>query len=68
MNQTRTLFKRNIKEEEQNKERENENKNNIIENNENNDEDNKKGLYHDTNINFYKSQRFFYKNKSSKWK
>ena len=67
MNQTRTLFKRNIKEEEQNKERENENKNNIIENNENNDEDNKKGLYHDTNINFYKSQRFFYKNKNEKY-
>ena len=67
MNQTRTLFKRNIKEEEQNKERENENKNDINEDNENNYEDNKKSLYHNANINFYKSQRFFYKNKNEKY-
>jgi len=67
MNQTRTLFKRNIKEEEQNKERENENKNDINEDNENNYENNKKSLYHNANINFYKSQRFFYKNKNEKY-
>ena len=66
INQTRTLFKRNIKEEEQNKERESEPKNDIKENN---DENNKKGLglYHNTNINFYKSQRIFYKTKNEKY-
>ena len=63
INQTRTLFKRNIKEEEESKERENETKNNRIENN---DEGNKKGLYLNTNINFYKSQRIFYKSKNGK--
>jgi hypothetical protein len=64
INQTRTLFKRNIKEEEQNNERENEEKNEIEQNN---DESNNKGLYKNNNINFYKSQRIFYKNKNEKY-
>ena len=64
INQTRTLFKRNIKEEEQNNERENEEKNDIIENNE---KINNKGLYNNTNISFYKSQRILFKNKNEKY-
>ena len=64
INQTRTLFKRNLKEEEQNNERENDEKNDI---NQNNSEDINKGLYNNTNINFYKSQRIFYKNKNEKY-
>ena len=64
INQTRTLFKRNPKEEEQNQERENEAINDISENN---NENNKKGLYNNTNINFYKSQKCFYKNRNEKY-
>jgi len=64
INQTRTLFKRNLKEEEQNNERENDENNDIKQNN---NEDINKGIYNNTNINFYKSQRIFYKNKNEKY-
>ena len=64
INQTRTLFKRNLKEEEQNKERENKEKNDIKENN---NEDINKGLYNNKNINFYKSQKISYKSKNEKY-
>jgi hypothetical protein len=63
LSQTKTLFKRNIKEE-QNKEREKDEKNDIKEIN---NEDINKGLYSNTNINFYKSQRIIYKNKNEKY-